>query len=198
MYFHPLGTRACTRDLKAHTKLDSVSRHFDLEREPVRKTPGKLRKDDQSCKGVQDYLAEKYLCVRERRGKYDPKQIVRNFLSVVETKTAPSLRRLISTVPAFLFIHETEDAGEFVEGQVARFPFSLAILVLRVPEGQKRKALDCFEVLFARRALQGCLRQHLRKSQVWKRIHAVHQMPPFGTKKHNSIPLFLLINSTGT
>ena len=77
MYFHPLGTRASTRDLKAHTKLDSVSRHFELE--PVRKTPGKLRKDDQSCKGVRDYLAEKYVCVRERKGRYEPSQIVRNF-----------------------------------------------------------------------------------------------------------------------
>jgi len=48
-------------------------------------------------------------------------------------------------VPTFLIIHETEDAGEFVEGRVARFTFPLAMLVLGVPERQKRKALDRFE-----------------------------------------------------
>ena len=76
---HVPSLRAYPRDLKVHTKLDNVSRHFDLEREPLRTTPGKLRKDDQSCKGVRDYLAEKYLYVRERRGRYWPRQLCRNF-----------------------------------------------------------------------------------------------------------------------
>lgn len=65
--------------LRAHTLLDTVARHFTLEREPVRKIPGKFRKDDQSCKGVQDYLAERYLLRRGMRGRYEPRQISRNF-----------------------------------------------------------------------------------------------------------------------
>lgn len=79
---HPsLGTRAFRRDLKAHTKLDNVSRHFDLEREPLRTTPGKLLKDDQFAKSVRDYLAEKYVYdqLKKRKGRYEPSQIVRDF-----------------------------------------------------------------------------------------------------------------------
>lgn len=65
-------------NLRANTRLDTVARHFD---EPMRKTGGKLRKDDQSCKGVQDYLADKHIdCqVHRRKGRYEPTQLVRNF-----------------------------------------------------------------------------------------------------------------------
>jgi hypothetical protein len=75
---NPLGTRGMTRGLKAHTVLDTAGRHYIT---PMRKTGGKLRKDDQSCKGVQDYLAEKYVwhINNRRKGRYEPSQIVRNF-----------------------------------------------------------------------------------------------------------------------
>jgi hypothetical protein len=82
MDFYPYRTRAFKRYLKAYTKLDNVTRHFTPDRLPARKTPGKLRKDDQSCKGVQDYLAETsmYDQITKRKGRYEPRQIVRNFL----------------------------------------------------------------------------------------------------------------------
>jgi hypothetical protein len=78
---HPsLGTRAWKRELKAHTLLDTVARHFTVGPFPKHRG-GKLRKDDQSCKGVKDYLAEKYVYdqINRRKGRYEPSQIVRNF-----------------------------------------------------------------------------------------------------------------------
>ncbi len=71
MDFNPLGLRAMRCDLKANTLLDTVARQFT---EPMRKTGGKLLKDDSSAKGVQDYLAEKYLHahIRKRKGRHEP------------------------------------------------------------------------------------------------------------------------------
>jgi hypothetical protein len=56
--------------------LDTVARHFTT---PMRKTGGKLRKDDQ--KMVKNYLQEKYVDnhIDKRNGRYEPTQIVRNF-----------------------------------------------------------------------------------------------------------------------
>jgi hypothetical protein len=58
--------------------LDTVARHFTT---PMRKTGGKLRKDDQSWKMVKNYLQEKYVdnVIDKRKGRYEPTQIVRNF-----------------------------------------------------------------------------------------------------------------------
>jgi len=81
MDFYPHGTRAFKPCLKAYTKLDNVTRHFTPDRLPLSRTCGKLRKDDQSCKSVKDYLEETYMfdLLKKRKGRYVPRQIVRNF-----------------------------------------------------------------------------------------------------------------------
>jgi len=67
-------------NLRANTRLDTVARHFTVGSFP-KAQGGKLLKDDQSCKGVQDYLADKhvYSQIRNRPGRYWPNQITRNF-----------------------------------------------------------------------------------------------------------------------
>jgi hypothetical protein len=82
MDFYPYRIRAMSRGLKAHTKLDSVAVHFLPDPVPVCRARGKFRKDDQSCKSVKDYLHEKYVYDKwmMRRGRYEPRQIVRNFM----------------------------------------------------------------------------------------------------------------------
>jgi hypothetical protein len=84
MDFYPYGTRALIRGRKAHTVLDTVARHFLPYPVPLCRAPGKLRKDDQSCKSVKDYLEEKYVYDHRmnRKGRYEPRQIVRNFWRV--------------------------------------------------------------------------------------------------------------------
>jgi hypothetical protein len=81
MDFNPFGTRAMARGLKAQTVLDTVARHFTPDRMPVRRRRGKFRKDDQSCKGVRDYLEEKYMwhINNRQKGRYEPMQIARDF-----------------------------------------------------------------------------------------------------------------------
>jgi hypothetical protein len=73
-----IGTRAYPHGLRAHTRMDTVARHFHT---PMSKIGGKLLKDDQSAQGVQDYLAEVYVWQmnNRRKGRYEPTQIVRNF-----------------------------------------------------------------------------------------------------------------------
>jgi len=72
--------RAYPRDLKAHTILDTVSRHYMPFPVPVGRR-GKFLKDDQFSKGVRDYLAQKYVLdqIRKREGRYEPRQIAKNF-----------------------------------------------------------------------------------------------------------------------
>lgn len=80
MVYGPNGTRAFKRELKAHTVLDNVARHFTVGPFP-KGTGGKFRKDDSSAKGVQDYLAARFVdaMVFRRRGEYRPTWIVKNF-----------------------------------------------------------------------------------------------------------------------
>lgn len=80
MDFHPHRLRAFPLPLRAHTLIDTVARHYTLGPFPKGET-GKFLKDDQCAKGVQDYLAERYVdaMVFRRRGRYEPRQIVRNF-----------------------------------------------------------------------------------------------------------------------
>ena len=61
------------RGLRDHTLVDSVSRHFDAG--PCHHH-GKYRKDDQSAKGIHDFLEEKHLLNVDRRGRYQPRQFV--------------------------------------------------------------------------------------------------------------------------
>jgi hypothetical protein len=56
---------------------------------------------------------------------------------------------LSSTVPAFLVVHETEYAREFIEAEVASFSLPLAEFVFGEPVGQKDIPIFCGEVCFA-------------------------------------------------
>jgi len=60
--------------------LDTVARLFTPPCAGAENT-GKLRKDNQSCKSVKDYLQGKYVCnlIDKRKGRYEPTQIVRSF-----------------------------------------------------------------------------------------------------------------------
>ena len=75
------GTRAWTRRLKSHTLLDRIAEHSPREFTRVRKTRGKLKKDDYYWQSVRDSLENKNLLaqIRMRKGRYEPSQIVRNF-----------------------------------------------------------------------------------------------------------------------
>ena len=80
MDFNPVGVRAWTRRLRAHTLVD-VAEYFTPDQTPVRKTRGKLRKDGYGWLSVKEYLEDKYLDaqISKRKARYEPSQIVRNF-----------------------------------------------------------------------------------------------------------------------
>ena len=100
-------------------------------------------------------------------------------------------------MPTFFVVHETEYAGEFIEAEVAGFSFPLAVFVFGVPVSQKDIPIFCREVCFANWASDLRIRWRLRNFQVRDRVQAVRQIPPCGTKKQSSIPVYLLMNSTG-
>src|SRR5438105_15736942 len=100
-------------------------------------------------------------------------------------------------MPGFFVVHKTQYAREFIEAEVASFSFPLAVFVFGVPVSQKDISLVGREVCFANWTSDLRVRWRLRNFQVRDRVHAVHQMPPCGTKKQSSIPVYLLMNSTG-
>jgi hypothetical protein len=67
--------------MKAHTLLDRLAYTAPREFTRVRKTPGKLKKDDFYWHSVGEYLHDKYVqhMIDRRKGPYEPTQIVRNF-----------------------------------------------------------------------------------------------------------------------
>src|SRR5215212_5629895 len=105
---------------------------------------------------------------------------------------------LSSTVTTFLVVHETEYAREFIEAEVASFSLPLAEFVFGEPVGQKDIPIFCGEVCFADWTSNLRVRWRIRNFQVRDRVQAVHQIPPCGTKKQSSIPVYLLMNNTGT
>lgn len=67
--------------VRAHTLVDNVTRYFDEVKPMPKGRRGKFWKDGQTARGVQDYLADKFIDSHlwPKKGRYEPSLIVRNF-----------------------------------------------------------------------------------------------------------------------
>jgi len=79
-----------------------------------------------------------------------------------------------STVPGFFVVHETKDAREFIEAEVASFSFPLAVFVFGVPVSQENIPVYGREVGLTNRTSKLRVQRLLRTFQMRDRIQAAH------------------------